>query len=82
MCLLVIWVFGNEGETRNHKGGTGDDRRSFDVVVVTSSTDKTLDVLHRILAAATPLCGTPTRKSFLFKYQTGEYGRKEGIEEV
>lgn len=46
MCLLVIWVFGNEGEPRNHKGGTGDDRRSFDVVVVTSPTDKTLDVLY------------------------------------
>jgi hypothetical protein len=46
VCLLVIWVFGNEGEPRNHKGGTGDDRRSFDVVVVTSPTDKTLDVLY------------------------------------
>lgn len=82
MCLLVIWVFGNEGEPRNHKGGTGDDRRSFDVVVVTSPTDKTLDVLYAA-SSTTPLCGTlTTRKSFLFKYQTGEYGRKEGIEEV
>ena len=68
---LGFWVMKvNHGIT---KGGTGDGRRSFDVLVVTNSTGKTLDVLYAAGSYSSVRYRRESPFSFvLFKYKTGE----------